>query len=862
MNGNWLLHYPVWELDTFGGGFLIAAIATFHVYIAHFAVGGGLFVVLTEMKARREKSAGVLAYAEMHARFFLLLSVVLGAVSGVAIWFVISVLNPAATSVLIHYFVFGWATEWVFFLVEIVALFVYYYTFHRMAPNLHLRVGWIYFGAAFLSLFVINGIVGFMLTPGEWIETKNFWDGFFNPTFWPALFFRSFIAFLFAGLFGLVTAAWLKDEETRRTMLRHCAGWLAIFLPLTLLAGWWYVMGLPDGQRAMVLFRSPETLPMIKAFLWLSPMIFFAGLAAVSRMPDAARKGIAVILVLLGFLYMGAFEWAREAGRRPYILYGYQYSNSLLKTDLETARKEGIAKTARFFRNREITDENRMAAGRELYGIACGPCHSVGGFLNDIKPLTAKYSHFGMAAMISGMGAHDPYMPPFPGNRKEADALAAYIVSGLNAGAVADAPAPADASAVSDSTAPEAIAVPPFDPEADEYLLLAWSGRGMYFRADADAWFSLAPPGGDLNALLIRRGELPEHVSDGVILSYALEGGSGDMAYDGGAMAYGAEGVPAVPFDGDGHFNPYPVVTVTARSADGGQVLAVTKTSMPVSSEMGCNHCHGGGWRRTGKSGGGAGVADVTAGDILGLHDRKNGTDLTGAARSGKPRRCQECHGAAGEGMPLNLSAAMHGFHAVYMTGMGAGACGACHPASPDTVTSGLRGIHLEIGLDCVNCHGPMADHALGLLKAEKAAGRAGAAGLMAHLKPERAEAMADVPPRKPWVQQPDCLHCHQDFQPPETDSVAMDQRTAGRKDLFRFRGDDAGIRCGACHGAPHAIYPAANRYGSDSLGPIQYQGNAYPIAANRNCEVCHTVQMEDGPHHPNSLTMFRNVMQ
>ena len=55
MNGLGLLQYPVWELDALGGGFWIALIAVVHVYIAHFAVGGGLFIVLTETKAYREE---------------------------------------------------------------------------------------------------------------------------------------------------------------------------------------------------------------------------------------------------------------------------------------------------------------------------------------------------------------------------------------------------------------------------------------------------------------------------------------------------------------------------------------------------------------------------------------------------------------------------------------------------------------------------------------------------------------------------------------------------------------------------------------------------------------------------------------
>ena len=50
MNLNLFFHYPVWNTEVFGGGFWIALISIIHVYIAHFAVGGGLFLVLTEIK--------------------------------------------------------------------------------------------------------------------------------------------------------------------------------------------------------------------------------------------------------------------------------------------------------------------------------------------------------------------------------------------------------------------------------------------------------------------------------------------------------------------------------------------------------------------------------------------------------------------------------------------------------------------------------------------------------------------------------------------------------------------------------------------------------------------------------------------
>ena len=84
------MNYPVWELTTFGGGVLVAVIATLHVFVAHFAVGGGLFLVLTEMKAYREKDRRIVDYVHRHTKFFLLITMVFGGLSGFGIWLIIS----------------------------------------------------------------------------------------------------------------------------------------------------------------------------------------------------------------------------------------------------------------------------------------------------------------------------------------------------------------------------------------------------------------------------------------------------------------------------------------------------------------------------------------------------------------------------------------------------------------------------------------------------------------------------------------------------------------------------------------------------------------------------------------------------
>ena len=130
------MNYPVWEV-AFGAGFLIALVAILHVFVSHFAVGGGLFLVLTERKARRNNDQALLGWLKAHTKFFVLVTVVYGAISGVGIWFTIGLIGPMATSNLIHVYVWGWAIEWVFFFVEITAALLYLYGWDKLEGRLH-----------------------------------------------------------------------------------------------------------------------------------------------------------------------------------------------------------------------------------------------------------------------------------------------------------------------------------------------------------------------------------------------------------------------------------------------------------------------------------------------------------------------------------------------------------------------------------------------------------------------------------------------------------------------------------------------------------------------------------------------------
>ena len=425
------MNYPIWYRPGLGGGMMIAIIAILHVFISHFAVGGGLYLVLAERKGLRERDPGILAFTRAHTRFFLLMTMVAGGLSGVAIWFVISLVQPAATSLLIHVFVFGWAIEWVFFLVEIVALFIYFYTFGRMEDRTHQAIGWIYFWAAWLSLFVINGILDFMLDPGAWVTNGSFWSGFFNPLFWPSLAFRTAMAGLLAGVYAFLTTAFLEPGATRVTMTRYSGRWVLGSYVAALLTGLWYVAALPVAARG-VLAASPTIHRALQAGFWAMAALAVLALVFTLARPAMHGKPLAFLIFGSAFVVMGAFEWTREAARRPYVIQGVMYANGILKADLETLNRNGYLASARWTQVKSAGEDNLLEAGQELFIQQCHACHTLHGFNNDLAARTRTMGYPAMLAYLRTVHEKRPFMPPFAGNEAEARALAAFIVKGIH----------------------------------------------------------------------------------------------------------------------------------------------------------------------------------------------------------------------------------------------------------------------------------------------------------------------------------------------------------------------------------------------------------------------------------------------
>ena len=145
------------------------------------------------------------------------------------------------------------------------------------------------------------------------------------------------------------------------------------------------------------------------------------------KMPSGLSRSMAAVMLIIGLMYFGAFEFLREGGRRPYIIYDYMYSNAILKKDMAQVAHAGVLNQARWVENRTVTKDNAQAAGRELFDVLCLSCHSIGGPLNDIREHMHHSAPEEINLIFATMGKERPYMPPFPGTESEKQILIDYL---------------------------------------------------------------------------------------------------------------------------------------------------------------------------------------------------------------------------------------------------------------------------------------------------------------------------------------------------------------------------------------------------------------------------------------------------
>jgi len=451
------MNYPFWEIPILGSGWVIGIIAIFHMMIALFAVGGGLYLPMAERKAMRMPQGQLrvdwLKQLASHSKFFLVVTGVYGTISGVGIWFAIGLTHPEATSTLIHNFVFGWAIEWVFFVIELSTIAVYYYTWDRIDEKLHLAVGWLYAASSFCTLVIINGILTFMLTPGDtWLsvagtghEASKFWNAFFNPTYWPSLFLRICVCCALAAIWALITSSRINGDrqpELKTAMVQWSVKWLVpayVATPFILI---WYLWMVPASQQALLTLGidtiGSGTFSIITriALLIIITSATIVGVAyfLAYRNPRDFNLSHALAILLLALIATGAGEYSREMLRKPYVIGHWMYSNGVRVPYVNRINQEGYLAHSMWVWNDSPSSYSR---GEAIFRGECGSCHTLNGY-RPLAKLLAGRDRANIGNFINMLHDHksdSPYsrfMPPMVGTKQDITDLTDYLNAQVN----------------------------------------------------------------------------------------------------------------------------------------------------------------------------------------------------------------------------------------------------------------------------------------------------------------------------------------------------------------------------------------------------------------------------------------------
>lgn len=444
------MHFPWWYIPHLTGPMLIAVVSVLHVLVSHYAVGGGFFLAIETGYAYRKQDHEYLSYLKGHARFFVLLTVVFGAISGVGIWWTIGLASPLATELLIRTFVFGWAIEYVFFLIELVAAFAFLYYWGRLPPKKHVTVGWIYALAAWGSLVLITAITGFMLNPGNApSDAANFWTALLNPQAIPQVISRTGGSLLLASLYIYLHSSLRVKNKRLHDMIQTRSTVPALLGAVLIALGGvgWYVM-LPESAKAVLASAA-----VLNVFIGLLFVLTFAVFALLYigpyRNPGWLSPGFAATLLLLG---VGAFsigEFVRESVRKPYVVYNLVLGNQIFPDEVEPLQRggylEGGVWTKQYMRSQfprtvvngqvdraellRLSQNDRIKVGAVLFQYHCNDCHAVTEGYSAVAPLLRAHTRSTIRSLVENLQVGHFFMPPWAGTPEEAEVLTEFLVS-------------------------------------------------------------------------------------------------------------------------------------------------------------------------------------------------------------------------------------------------------------------------------------------------------------------------------------------------------------------------------------------------------------------------------------------------
>ncbi|MBN1313680.1 MAG: cytochrome ubiquinol oxidase subunit I [Anaerolineae bacterium] len=446
------MHYPWWYVPMLTAPMLIAAIAVIHVYVAMYAVGGGIFLAMETSHAYKTGNQDYLAYLKEHTWFFIMLTVVFGAITGVGIWWTIGLASPLATEALIHTFVFGWAMEYVFFVLEIASAFIFFYYWGKLPSRTHQTIGWIYAVSAWISLVIIAAITAFMLNPGAWVQNHDFWTGFLNPQFYPQTIARTGGSLVLAALYVYLHATWRSrngDFDLMTLISKRSARFGLVGGALVIVGGVWWFIALPESAKAAL--AAAALLNIMMGIVLASTALVIAMLYLVPyRNPRWVTFGFAIMLFSVGFVAVGSGEFLREAVRKPFIIYNVVLSNQITPQEVDPLRESGYLEggvwTHAYIAENypqavsadgeideaallALPEADRLEVGEVLFQYHCNDCHASSIGLAPVGVLTQGWAREMILAVVKEPHKARFFMPPFAGTDEEAELLTDYLES-------------------------------------------------------------------------------------------------------------------------------------------------------------------------------------------------------------------------------------------------------------------------------------------------------------------------------------------------------------------------------------------------------------------------------------------------
>jgi len=438
------MEFPLFFLDLFGNRILIAVIASVHVFINHaLAVGAYPLVASMEWRAFRKNDAegDELAYKITFTLFVITTTV--GALTGVGIWLTTALIAPFGIGNLLRIFFWAWFIEWLVFIGEVILIVIYFLTWKRWREGtwkkFHIGLGAFLSAFSWLTMVIIVGILGFMMNSGAWPDDRSLISGFFNPIYLPQLAFRTFYALGLAGLcvWFMLFFFTRKGTDLRSRAVRFVSLWTLACVPPLAASSWWYWKKVPEAMLANIdvalmtqrFAQWHETLALIMV-LAVAAIVLTALIGAVR---PKILPGVALLIpFILGVWLLGHFERVREFIRKPYVIADYMYSNGVRVSDFPVFKRDGILPYTSFVKNHRVTATNQVEAGRDVFLVACSRCHTTRG-LNSVATKfrdlygDEEWDKNVLLAFMASMHNTRTYMPPFPGNDKEAEALSAYL---------------------------------------------------------------------------------------------------------------------------------------------------------------------------------------------------------------------------------------------------------------------------------------------------------------------------------------------------------------------------------------------------------------------------------------------------